>query len=112
MTTHTLDRQNAAVNRGFVDRNCKRVQVTLALRNEPPITCDGLEFHSMAGEAMVVHKTPRRRTWQVTEPVTGLLIGSGYKTRNEAMIHAQERVNRRPGCLREAVAMHIARAEG
>lgn len=111
MSAVTLDRANAASARASVERGCRKTSVTLTLRNEPPITCDGLEFFSIAGEAMVVHRTPRGKTWQVTEPVTGLMVNSGFSTRSEAMINAQQRVNRRPGCLNDAIRQHNATHE-
>lgn len=104
---NTLDPKNAAIARKSVDTACRKVTVTLHLRDADPITCEGLEFHSIAGEAMVVHRTPwSPKSWQVTEPVTGHLVTNGHKTRSAAMIAAQQKVNKRPGCLAEAVRLH------
>ena len=108
-----LSPQSAALARAYVERNCRKVSVTLTVRSGEVITCEGLEFHSIAGVAMVVHMTPwgAKGFWQVTVPVTGLLIGNGYKTRDEAMIHSQARVNRRPGCLNDAIRQHAVTRE-
>lgn len=95
-----------------VDQCHRKVTVTLHLRDAEPITCEGVEFFSIAREAMVAHRTPwSPKSWQVTEPVTGHLITNGHKTRNAAMIAAQQKVNKHPGCLAEAVAMFRLHSE-
>ena len=94
----------------IIDKMCRKASVTVNFRSGESTVCDGYEFLSIAGEAMVVHRSPKGRGagngWQVTEPVTGLLICNGYKTRDAAMIDAQARVNRRPGCLNDAIRQH------
>ena len=105
-----LDPKNAALARKTVDAACRKVSVTVKFRSGESAVCEGYEFRSIAGEAMVVHRSPPARGagngWQVTEPVTGRLICNGYKTRDAAMIDAQARVNRRPGCLNDAIRQH------
>lgn len=102
-----MDIVNASITRGRIDRSCNKTTVTLQT-SQGPITCEGLEFHSTAGEAMVVHRAPwNPKLWQVTEPTTGTkLITNGFKTRSAAMENALLRVNKRPGCLAEAVRLY------
>lgn len=94
MTTHTLDRHNAARQRARVDRDLPKGTATLRTRSGEPLIVSGTLYTRRDGAPLIVFKHAGK--WRTAETDTGYTVSHhhGHTTRSEAMIYSHGSSNR------------------
>ena len=87
-----LDRENAARQRGFIDRTCPRMGGHARRHDGTMLSIRGNSWQALTGETFIVWKHPLHR-WCVAGQQAGDWITVGHGSRGDAMIEANRRAS-------------------